>query len=135
MSVCDFMYYHRCLTNMSNLLSPEPVDNCSPPLTPSLSISSLHEIPPSTYSSVNDQFSSPLWGSSKLTFEVTPYLHPKYLLADFALPRKKVNLITIHNYYIYLQYVIMISFLLCLISFVINEFILLSLIKSSETNF
>lgn len=73
-------------TSSVDLLSPEPIDAfSSPPLTPSLSTISLHD------QSSNDHTSSPPWSNlPKLSFEVTPYLHPKYLLADFALPRKKV---------------------------------------------
>ena len=76
----------RRLASVSSvdLLSPEPVDFNSPPLTPSLSVVSLHD-------QTSNDYSSPPWSSlPKLSFEVTPYLHPKYLLADFALPRKKV---------------------------------------------
>ena len=70
-----------------DLQSPEPMDAFhSPPLTPSLSTTSLQDLTPSS-----TNITSPPWGSlSKLSFEVTPYLHPKYLLAGFALPRKKV---------------------------------------------
>ena len=94
-------YYNKCsnrnsyivfrrLSSVSSMefFSPEPPDTFnSPPLTPSLSTISLPDLSHST------DLASPPWSSlPKLSFEVTPYLHPKYLLADFALPRKKVSL-------------------------------------------
>ena len=74
-----------------DLLSPEPPDAFSPPLTPSLALppSSFHDL---TYPTDSSLISPPFSTLPKLSFEVTPYLHPKYLLADFALPRKKVRI-------------------------------------------
>ena len=67
----------------TDLLSPEPMDAFSPPLTPSLT-TSLTNIP-------GDSLPSPSHVPHRLSYEANPYLHPKYLLADFALPRKKVK--------------------------------------------
>ena len=96
--------------------SADPLSPCdfseafSPPITPGLA-------PPFDAAGVSVHPCSPLLSPDPLipSFEVTPYLHPKYLFADFALPRKKVCYMYLHyacctiymyNFNLYTKYVL-----------------------------
>ena len=65
----------------------------SPPMTPGfaapteLGYASPHPLSPSSLTS------PPPPTTPKPEFEVTPFLHPKYLFAEFPLPWKKVSVI------------------------------------------
>ena len=85
--------------------SGDPLSPCdfseafSPPITPGLAPPASE--PPSH--TLTAPLMSPLTPSAlKPTVEVTPYLHPKYLLEEFVLPWKKV-VIRHHVTFIYLS--------------------------------
>ena len=101
-------YVHVYSVSSVDLLSPEPPDAFSPPLTPSLTLppSSFHDL---TYPTDSSLISPPFSTLPKLSFEVTPYLHPKYLLADFALPRKKVRSTIMNLQYMYMYICVFIN--------------------------
>ena len=98
--VCLYCVLYRRLSSVSSTDALSPCDlseALSPPFTPGLATGPDVALTPShTHSPLISP--PPTISSHKPTFIVTPDLHPKYLLADFALPCKKVHSYTLCNY-------------------------------------